>query len=330
MISLRTIKLAVMLSLSVASAASAISLGFDFADDVDPAAMGPTDVAGVVPQANWNTMFGNVGDAVGGNVADNNGTAVNSTATISWTSNNTWSTTRPGEMNNNFPEGGDRILMTGYLDSTDQAAGATTVTVNNIDAALRMPSYDVLVYMANGFSGTRGGGFTLTAGTNTQVKYGSTGVGPTMHVKDPGTDMDNTIHGSYLHFPGLTAPSFTLTADASLTTPGGFRATIAGIQIVPPLPVFREGDVDGDGDVDMTDFNAIRDNFQMSVTNRNRGDLDEDGFVDFTDFRQWKNNFPFPPAGSAASAAVPEPTVWMLSWMALAGVVALWRRQRRA
>jgi hypothetical protein len=327
MISLKTIKLAVIMSLSLATTASAISLGFDFVDDVDVVTLLPSDVAGVVPQANWNSLFTNMGTDQSGNVYDNNGTAVSSTATISWAANNTWSNTRPGEMNNNFPEGGDRIMMTGYLDSTDMAAGATTVTVNNIDAPLRTPAYDVYVYMSNGFTGVRGGGFTLTSGTNTQVKYGSTAVGPMMHVKDPGTDIDNTIHGSYLQFTGLTAPSFTLTADASLTMPGGTRATIAGIQIVPSL-VFREGDADGDGDVDMTDFNAVRDNFQMSVTSHAMGDLNDDGFVDFVDFREWKNNFPFPPGGLAANAAIPEPTLWVL--LMSAGLVAPWCRQRRS
>jgi hypothetical protein len=135
-------------------------------------------------------------------------------------------------MNNNFT-GPDRNLTTGYLDSTDVAAGATTITVNNIDAAVRTPAYDVLVYMANGSQVVRGGGFTLASGGSSQLKYGSTGgPGPSMHIEDPGTDIDNTIHGSYLRFRGLTAPSFTLTADASVTTPGGFRATVAAIQIV--------------------------------------------------------------------------------------------------
>jgi hypothetical protein len=326
MISLKTIKLAVIISLSVATGASAISLGFDFVDDVDAVTLLPSEVAGVVPQANWNSIFANAGTDQAGNVYDNNGTAVNSTATISWASNNTWSSTRPGELNNNFPEGPDRIMMTGYLDSGDTAATATTVTVNNIDAPLRTPAYDVYVYMANGFAGVRGGGFTLTSGTNTQVKYGSTAASPGMHVRDPGTDIDNTVHGTYLQFTGLTAPSFELTADASLTMPGGFRATIAGIQIVPSQ-IFRDGDVDGDGDVDMVDFNAIRDNFQMSVANRSLGDLDDDGFVDFTDFREWKNNFPFPPAGAAANTAIPEPTLWVL--ILSAGLVSPWCRQRR-
>jgi hypothetical protein len=135
-------------------------------------------------------------------------------------------------MNNNFPAGPDRKLVTGYLDSGNDAADATTIAVHNIDPAVRTPAYDVYVYMANGSTTARGGGYTLLSGSNTQVKYGSTGIGPAMHVEDPGTDIDNTVHGSYLRFRNLTTQSFTLRADASLTTPNGFRATVAAIQIV--------------------------------------------------------------------------------------------------
>jgi hypothetical protein len=155
-----------------------------------------------------------------------------STATVSWTAEATWGSLRPGETNNNFPAGPDRKLVTGYLDSGNSADEATTIAVHNIDAAVRTPAYDIYVYMANGSTNPRGGGFTLLSGTNTQIKYGSTGIGPAMHVEDPGTDIDNTIHGSYLRFRNLTTPSFTLRADATVTTPNGFRATVAAIQIV--------------------------------------------------------------------------------------------------
>jgi hypothetical protein len=135
-------------------------------------------------------------------------------------------------MNNNFPAGPDRKLVTGYLDSGNSADEATTIAVHNIDESARTPAYDVYVYMANGSTTARGGGYTLLSGTHTQVKYGSTGIGPAMHVEDAGADIDNTVHGSYLRFRNLTTPSFTLRADASLTTPNGFRATVAAIQIV--------------------------------------------------------------------------------------------------
>jgi hypothetical protein len=221
-----------LLSLVFPSTTLAASIGFKFAsEEVPPAgsALAPGEVAGVVPQANWNNLTGIIGNTVG-SLERENGAA--STATVSWTAEATWGSLRPGETNNNFPAGPDRKLVTGYLDSGNSADEATTIAVHNIDAAVRTPAYDIYVYMANGSTNPRGGGFTLLSGTNTQIKYGSTGIGPAMHVEDPGTDIDNTIHGSYLRFRNLTTPSFTLRADATVTTPNGFRATVAAIQIV--------------------------------------------------------------------------------------------------
>jgi hypothetical protein len=91
-------------------------------------------------------------------------------------------------------------------------------------------------------------------------------------------------------------------------------------------PGFQPGDVDNDGDVDMIDFNAIRDNFQQSAASRAEGDLTGDSFVDFRDFRQWKANHPFtpPPAG-----AVPEPAAALLGVMAVCGFLGAGRTMRR-
>jgi hypothetical protein len=218
--------------LFVASATFAAGIGLNFVSEEMPptgSALAPGEVAGVIPQANWNNLTGVTGDTIG-SLERENGSA--STSTVSWSAEATWGSLRPGETNNNFPAGPDRKLMTGYLDSGNTAAEATTIAVHNIDTAVRTPAYDVYVYMANGSTTPRGGGFTLLSGANTYVKYGSTGISPAMHVEDPGTDIDNTIHGSYLRFRNLTSPSFVLRADATLTTPNGFRATVAAIQIV--------------------------------------------------------------------------------------------------
>lgn len=91
-------------------------------------------------------------------------------------------------------------------------------------------------------------------------------------------------------------------------------------------PGFQPGDVDNDGDVDMTDFNTIKDRFQQSATSRAEGDLNGDGFVDWSDFRQWKDNHPFP--GGAAGGAVPEPAAAGLAVVALAAVTTACRRNR--
>lgn len=95
-------------------------------------------------------------------------------------------------------------------------------------------------------------------------------------------------------------------------------------------PPVQAGDVDLDGDVDMTDFNAIKNNFQKTVANRSFGDLTGDTLVDWRDFRQWKTNFPFtPPPATAASGAVPEPASAVLGLMASGILLGVGRSFRR-
>jgi hypothetical protein len=213
---------------------SAANLGLNFAStdpDAATSSLLPTDSAGVVPQVNWNNFALNNGASVPPIILDNGAV---STATVSWASNNTW---RSGG-NSAFPAGtGDRKLMSGYLDTLDTTVGGISLTVSNIDAALRSPAYDVYVYfLGDSSEARRGGGYTINDGSGPITKFGSTMGTPSAHIEDPGTDTDNTLDGTYLRFAGLTGASFTLTSDATLTTPpgfaNGFRAPINGIQIV--------------------------------------------------------------------------------------------------
>jgi len=96
---------------------------------------------------------------------------------------------------------------------------------------------------------------------------------------------------------------------------------------VPPIP----GDVNGDGDVDLDDFETIRTNFSTAVGSREDGDLTGDGVVDLNDFGQWKDNYPFPGGGGgglANSGSAPEPS--SLVMIALALGWALGRSRRRS
>ena len=124
----------------IPSLSSAQSLGLNFAaDDPDAAtsSLNPTDVAGVVPQANWNNLT--LDDGTSSTLVKSDGSAATGTS-VTWASNNTWRSTTG---NNAFPAGPDRVLMAGYLDTLDTAAGGATVTVNNIENSVRLPSYDV-------------------------------------------------------------------------------------------------------------------------------------------------------------------------------------------
>jgi T5SS/PEP-CTERM-associated repeat protein len=88
-----------------------------------------------------------------------------------------------------------------------------------------------------------------------------------------------------------------------------------------------DGDVDGDGDADINDFNIIKANWRTAVANRTMGDLNGDGFVDLVDFRIWKDNDPL--RGEGASFGVPEPSSAALLLAGLATAAGL-RRRRRA
>ena len=76
---------------------------------------------------------------------------------------------------------------------------------------------------------------------------------------------------------------------------------------VEDVPDLLEGDVDGDGDVDLTDFNLLKDNFGISEgATRGEGDLDGDGDVDLTDFNILKDNFGAQAAVDAVVAALAD------------------------
>ena len=81
------------------------------------------------------------------------------------------------------------------------------------------------------------------------------------------------------------------------------------------------GDVDMDGDVDLDDFSALKNNFGNDVTTRTEGDLTGDLHVSLEDFAQLKENF-------GRSEPVPEPAALQLS---LAGIaIAAWFIRRRS
>jgi hypothetical protein len=209
-----------------------VGLGLKFAatdPDAATSSLAPEETAGVVPQANWNNLTGPTGTGVTGLSYDNGGTATASSATVTWTSPNTW---RSGA-NNAFPDGPDRKLVSGYLDTGNAANNGVTITVNNLDAAFTGVAYDVYVYFVSDSNANRGGAYTVNDGITNVVKYGSTMGTPTTFVEDPGTDQNLSLDGNYLVFRRLKGSSFTLKTDTTLTNPNGTRAPVNAIQIVP-------------------------------------------------------------------------------------------------
>jgi hypothetical protein len=109
-----------------------------------------------------------------------------------------------------------------------------------------------------------------------------------------------------------------------------FRITTNGGQILNQIinsvtltaASMPAGDVDGNGAVNIADFNLIRDNFGTTVANRNLGDLTGDSFVDLEDYRLWKA---VAAPADVATAFIPEPAGIFLALTGMAGA-ALRRR----
>jgi hypothetical protein len=199
--------------------------------------VGTAGVPGVI-QANWNNLSGATGSAAD-LAADSKGTAQATTASVSWTCPNTWSSTGRGEENNKFTEN-DFVLMTGYLDT----GGATTtqVTITGIPADLTDPGYDVYVYILGGVGG-RGGGYRIVDAANpaTVLKdyvNAQPPLNPTAYTEVV-PQAGAWATGSYLKFTGLKASGIIVEA----TTEGGHayggvpRAPMNAIQLVKATAV---------------------------------------------------------------------------------------------
>jgi hypothetical protein len=354
MISLKTMKHALIAaSLFMTSTASANSIGLNFVDNGNGGvqngaadALGAAEVAGApgYRRSNWNNL-GRWGQTV--SLIDNSGAG--SGVTVTWDSNNTW---RTGS-GTGTP---DNKLMHGYLDSTGQANWETMpyqffwnenkpeVYINNVSSWLAgqggATQYDVVVYIDGDTTSGRIGEYWLQNGsggdpptllgtdltTHVFVQDSANFSGTYTQTPLSANSVAGAANGNYVVFTGLSANSFILRTEEQ-----NVRSQINAIQIVPVTAVLRPGDVDGDDDVDLADFAAIRDHFEMTVASRSLGDVNEDGYVDLLDFRVWKANYPFPGAGAGASenATIPEPSSWIFGLIAGSLVLGGGRNTRR-
>ncbi len=173
-----------------------------------------TGAAGELGTVNWNNLDLNTGGPQAVN-QDDQGVSTPTDVTVQWSSNNTWCSTGRGEENNTAPDGQDRNLMTGYLDTTD--VSTTTVTVSGLDTILAGgEEYAVYAYMNGGVTG-RGGDYAIGAQVFSVVDSAP-------------FDGTYTQGENFVVFLGLSEPSFTLTATPTTTTL--FRAPLNAIEIV--------------------------------------------------------------------------------------------------
>jgi Bacterial Ig domain len=181
-------------------------------------AMGATESAGVVAKPNWNNATGATRSTPLA-LLDETGAA--SGASVTWTSNNTWSTPITDQA-------GNRRMMKGYLDTT--TSSTTTVTVSSLPSG----PYDVYVY-ADGDNGSasRSGGYTISGAGITTTTVTLTDAANT-NFNTAFTQAANS-NGNYVKF-SITAAGFTLTALPGTASDGNKRAPLNGLQIVPAGP----------------------------------------------------------------------------------------------
>jgi len=232
------------------------SIGVNFTDDSRDGALGPKEIAGVekVAQANWNNALGANSGAIGDPglygpltvVADKAGVPTATTAVVEWSGvPNTWASTGRGEENNTLT-GANRLLMSGFLDTSGDST--TQIKVTGVPADLTSGKYDVVVYTLGGVASGRGGAFRVTDGNGVQLKdyvLSLVALNPTVLTQVPvaanATPGDPTTYGTgtYVLFEGLSAADVIIEA----TTEGAFgvgdpnRAPVNAIQLIAPTGI---------------------------------------------------------------------------------------------
>ena len=202
---------------------AAQSVGIKFAADELNSSLGPNEVAGVFPQANWNNESGASGGPVQVVDADGNLTAI----TVNWISGNVWSSINHPQ-NNNFPAGPDQKLMSGYLDNTFIG---TAINLSNVPA--NSAGYDLYVYTLGGYGGMYG---TYQATSGNFVPLSAVG---TRGATNPDEFiLGNSASGDYQLFSGLQPDSGHLALDCYAGNPNNFDP-INAIELVSlsgPIP----------------------------------------------------------------------------------------------
>ena len=201
--------------------------------------MAEIESAGVVPQSHWNNA---AGAARSTPLALVDGAGAPTTASVTWTANNGWTT--PIE-----DQPGNARLMKGYLDTS--STSKTTVTVTGLPSG----AYDVYVY-ADGDNRQ----YTRTAA----YRIAAIGITPpgvtasTINLTDQGnTNFSGTFvqaagtTGNYLKFT-ISGSGFRLTATPGTSTNANLRAPVNAIQIVsssstPPVSFDAPTTVEGLG-----------------------------------------------------------------------------------
>ena len=216
-----------VLTVFAAGNAFAASIGLNFVGgsaNGAPTPLAAADVAGVVPQMNWNNGSLAAGSSTvntGGTLVDSTGASVAPGTTVSWSANGTW-----GAGNTGNP---DEALMNGYIDVTGAPGNTGSVIFTGIPYA----QYDVIAYFGSDGDDRTG---TISDGTTT-FSYNTHSSGghvfPAEFLQTTDTGGGNP-DANYAVWTGETSPSLTITI-----TRGSNNSGFHGIQIIdttPPVP----------------------------------------------------------------------------------------------
>jgi hypothetical protein len=204
--------------------------------------MEASEVAGVVPQSNWNIAYGNSGFVSA--LVDDAGNGTN--ASVRWASPNMYFTPIPDLPGNNR-------LMKGYQDTSNIIP--TAVEVKDIPRSFER--YDIYVYFDGGNGGTaRAANFRIVTdeadaktGDHEEGDPGKGFSGCPLGFSNSGTiisglDAANSDFcgtfiraaggsaGNYVLFPNCHGSNFKLLAVHGASADGQYRAPVNGIQIV--------------------------------------------------------------------------------------------------
>jgi hypothetical protein len=192
--------------------------------------MGPTEIAGAKPAANWNSAVGGMGMLADLVFSD----GVASGASVTW--NPPMQPGDPGAYSIGYTDTpGNVRMMNGFLGppwSAIPAAGATLLTVSGLPASFASGSYDVYVYVLGSPANMRS--YQYAIGNTAITVIQATGppippAAPYSYMVAPDMGM-----GTHIIFRGVTGASFALTVKPVGGTTTSPRAPVNGFQIVSP------------------------------------------------------------------------------------------------
>ena len=132
--------------------------------------------------------------------------------------------------------------------------------------------------------------------------------------------------------PALNRPigvEFDTTSFESDMTPNHLESWAGIDDVIIQIVGIKRGDLNGDGSITNTDYLILRDNMQEVHPYEFDGELTGDGIVDLNDFRAFKSLFAAGGSGTIDFSAnsVPEPATWMLVLVSALGAGCLRRRR---